>query len=627
MLSNNGGATPTPKGKFELTWTNKHLRLLDQLDGSYKWLEPADWRIAEVRLLNDTDVIGETHSDRLRAKDNLVIEGDALAALRSLTDLPEFAKHYVGQVKCAYLDLPFNTGETFTDYDDALEKSVWLTMFRDRILQVQKLLRDDGSVWVHLDDSEQHRARLVLDEVFGTDCFVGTIIWQKRTSRDNRTAFSSAHDYIHVYAPGGPSVWKEIRNRLPDTGGYGNPDNDPRGPWRSIPVSAQAGHATKSQFYTITTPTGVEHDPPPGNAWRYTPERFQQLRDEGRVYWPSQGNGKPRIKRFPWESEGLVPFTVWLADEVGENSQAKREVSALAPEQKTFDTPKPETLLERILSIATDEGELVLDCFAGSGTTAAVAHKMKRRWVVVERNSETVANHLVPRLARVVDGTDRGGISEATEAQYVGDLPGNLSPGDGKTAARALKAMREHGRLTEAVTGALKKQGTFIEGDEAQKAVAEAVSKAFELELKRADKSKDVTEIRWTGGGGFRVLQVAPSMFEVSDGRVFLSSWATQGRLAAAVAAQLGYEVDGSDSPFVGVKGRRRLAVVDGLVSQPILEALADQLGEGETMEVAGRAVADGSQKAARALRRGSSVRKIPSDVLQGWRRTQGESA
>lgn len=633
MSTKNQTPPVSPRGKLELTWTNKHLRLIDDLDGSYDWVDPSDWRVAEVRLLEDVKIVGEVHADDQRAKDNLLIEGDALAALRALTELPEFAKRYVGRVKLAYIDPPFNTGETFSDYEDNIEHSVWLTMMRDRLLQVRRLLRRDGSVWVHLDSSESHRARVVLDEVFGTSAYVGTVVWQKRTSRDNRAAFSSSHDYLLVYSPAG-KAWKEQRNRLPDTGSFSNPDGDPRGPWRSVPMSAQAGRATASQFYTITTPTGVQHDPPAGRAWTYTRPRFEELLADNRIYWPRNGHGKPRLKRFPDESEGLVPFDLWPAAEVGENADAKRELVDLLPSVDPFDTPKPERLLERVLHVATDEGDVVLDCFAGSGTTAAVAHKMGRRWVTVERSSATVAKYTLPRLEKVVGGSDRGGISEQVVAEFEGDLPVPLEPGDGKKGVRALKAMREDDRLTATVANAMVRAGVVLpdpqgDGDDAaterDRAVADAVVKAIESELRRADRSKKRTDVLWSGGGGFRMLRVAPSMFEPDGtGRVYLAPWAScQDRLGQAVAAQLGY-VYAEEGRFVGIKGRRRLAVIDGLVSRPVLEALAEGLPEGATMEVVGRAIADDAAETARVLAKGSKVRKIPSELLLGWRRTGG---
>jgi len=193
-------------GKLELTWTNKHLRLLADEEGGYTWVPPSDYRVAEVRLLHDVETVGETRDDRSRAKDNLLIRGDALSALTSLCELPELAREYVGKVKLAYLDPPFNTKQAFEHYDDALEHSVWLTMMRDRLLQIRKLLAPDGSVWVHCDDSEQAYLKVMMDEVFGRDNFVAVITWEKRYSRSNDAAISSSHDYLVVFAKNASSL-------------------------------------------------------------------------------------------------------------------------------------------------------------------------------------------------------------------------------------------------------------------------------------------------------------------------------------------------------------------------------------------------------------------------------------
>ena len=398
------------EGRLELTWTNKHLRLLAHEDGSYEWLSPSDYRVAEVRLLHDAATVGEV--GKTRAADNLLISGDALSGLTSLARLPEFAAQYLGKVRLAYIDPPFNTQQSFLQYDDALEHSVWLTMFRDRLEQIKRLLAPEGSVWVHLDDSEVHRARCVLDEVFGPGAFIATVVWQKRTTRENRPAFSQAQDYILVYAPLGPQEWKKHRNKLArQPGGYSNPDDDPKGPWASIPFTAK-GHR-KNQMYPITTPTGVVHTPPFKNrCWGMIESEYKRLLAENRIYFPDKGNGKPRYKQYEFEDEGLVPQTWWTAEECSTNDDAKRHIHELFPDDPEFATPKPEQLLTRIIHIASNPGEIVLDCFLGSGTTAAVAHKMGRRWVGIERETETVKTYAIPRLTKVIQDEDPGGITD-----------------------------------------------------------------------------------------------------------------------------------------------------------------------------------------------------------------------
>lgn len=345
--------------------------------------------------------------DARAAAGNLLICADALDATNWMA-----ADSRLEAVSLCYIDPPFNRGEDFAHYNDALPTGAWLSMLRDRLRGVRDVLRPDGSVWLHLDDAAQHHGRCLLDEVFGPDAFVATVIWQRRTSRDNRTAFSAAHDYIHVYAPAGARSWRRRRNALPDKGRFSNPDDDPRGPWRSAPMSAQAGHATASQFYAVVSPSGHVHEPPSGRCWTYTRERLDQLVADGRVYWPRGGRGKPRLKRYADEVEGLAPSTLWMADEVGENAHAKKDMLALFADRSAFDTPKPESLLERVVQVATRPGEVVLDCFAGSGTTLAVAHKLGRRWVGVERSNHVFETFTLPRLTMVVQGDDAVGISE-----------------------------------------------------------------------------------------------------------------------------------------------------------------------------------------------------------------------
>ena len=285
-------------------------------------------------------------------------------------------------------------------------------MLRDRLVQLKPLLAPNGSIWVHLDDAEVHRCRVVMDEVLGASSFVASIAWQKRTSRENRAAFASMQDTLLVYAIGGPARFRDHRNRLgrPD-GAFANPDGDPRGRWVSVPFTAQGYRA--NQMYKITTPTGIVHDPPPGRCWGRVETEYLRALDEGRVHFPDGGNGRPRLKKYEFEDEGLVPETLWLASAVGTNDDAKRHIMSLFAGLDAFATPKPEGLIERIVHISTHPRDLVLDCFAGSGTTAAVAHKMGRRWVTSEREPETVSTFTRPRLEMVVNGEDPGGITEA----------------------------------------------------------------------------------------------------------------------------------------------------------------------------------------------------------------------
>jgi len=341
------------EGRLELTWTNKALRLLAHEDGNYQWVPPGDFRVAEVRLLHDVAEVGEVGPVNDRARDNLLIRGDALHALTSLAELPEFSPEYLGKVKLAYLDPPFNTGQSFLHYDDALEHSVWLGMMRDRLLQVKRLLSPDGSAWVHLDDSEMAYCRVMVDEILGRENFVGTVVWEKSHSRENRTAISTTHDYVLVYARE-RSQWDKVRNRLPASdeqlARFENPDNDPRGVWASLPMHAKAEKGRRAaQFFDVVTPSGRVVTPPPGRCWLYTKSRYEELLLDNRISFGKAGQGVPRVKKFLTEvAAGLVPVTIWPHTEIGTTGNAKAEVVSLVPERTPFSTPKPERLLHRI---------------------------------------------------------------------------------------------------------------------------------------------------------------------------------------------------------------------------------------------------------------------------------------
>lgn len=526
-------------GRLELTWTNKSLRLLAHDDGTYEWVPPSDYRVAEVRLLHNAGAVGEVHTQRQRAKDNLLIRGDALHALTNLIELPEFAREYVGKVKLAYLDPPFNTQQAFAQYDDALEHSIWLTMMRDRLQSIKTLLAPTGSVWVHCDDSEQAYLRVMMDEVFGRDCFVATVVWENRYSRSNDAGFSVSHNYLLVYAPH-RDEWVHKRNRLPRSAEqakqYKNPDGDSRGPWRAIPWDAPNIRVNLS--YPISTPSGKVRYPPPGRCWSRTEDQWQEIVKAGLAYFGKNGDGAPSYKQYLSDAPAIVPNTWWSHEECGHSDEAKKEIMALFPGAPPFATPKPERLMQRIIHIGSDPDDIVLDCFLGSGTTAAVAQKMGRRWVGVERNAETLDTYAVPRLRKVIEGTDPGGVTEA---------------------------------------------------------------------------------VGWNGGGGFRVMEIAASMFEEEHGTVMLASWAVNNQLAEATAAQLGFEYH-EEWPFSGRKGRARLAVVDGLVNAGVIRLLVEALGDNERVSVYGTAIEPEARDLLRSLRPGSTLRKIPQSILDAYR-------
>ena len=298
---------------------------------------------------------------------NMVIQGDNLEALKALLAF------YAGQVKCIYIDPPYNTRSAFEHYDDNLEHSKWLAMMWPRLELLRDLLAEDGSIWVSIDDNEAHYLKVVMDEIFGRRNFVANVFWQKTFTRENRTDVSAVHDHIMLFARD-REVWKEIRHVLPASESqlerFTNPDNDPRGAWSSLPAHAKAEKGRrKEQFFTVTTPSGRTVDPPAGRCWLYTEERFAEMVADNRIWFGSEGANVPRVKKFLSEvQQGLVPSTLWLYQDVGTTGEAKNEITGLFPGETPFSTPKPERLLQRILHIATSPGDLVLDSFLGSGT-------------------------------------------------------------------------------------------------------------------------------------------------------------------------------------------------------------------------------------------------------------------
>lgn len=380
--------------KLELTWYGKD--------------EPIR---VEPRLLIENTELSNTATDP--EAQNMLIHGDNLLALKALES------KFAGQVKCIYIDPPYNTGSAFEHYDDNLEHSQWLNLMRPRLEILWRLLSEDGSLWISIDDDEQAYMKVLCDELFGRSSFIASIIWQKRTSPDMRAVISDGHDYILVYAKD-KELFKQERNRLPlseeQRKGYKNPDNDPRGPWTSTDCTAQAGHGTAEQFYTLTTPAGRVIELPKSLCWRFTKERMEEEIAAGRIWLGKDGNGVPRKKTYLKDSTGVVPWTLWMNKEVGHNQEAKKENNALFGSDNAFDTPKPERLIQRIIHIASNPGDLVLDSFLGSGTTTAVAQKMGRRWIGVEMGNHAYT-HCKVRMDKVIAGEDPGGITKAQSWQ------------------------------------------------------------------------------------------------------------------------------------------------------------------------------------------------------------------
>lgn len=382
------------KQKLELTWIGKDER---------PKLEP--------RILIEDPSLSYCGKEQKPGGifDNLLIKGDNLLALKALE------QEYAGRVKCVFIDPPYNTGSAFEHYDDAVEHSLWLSLMRLRLEILWKLLSPDGALWIAIDDGEAHYLKVICDEICGRGAFVASVVWENFYGRSNAAAISPSHNYLLVYSPLGLD-WKHVRNLLPrdekSASKYTNPDGDPRGAWRLGPIFA-AEERHEGLMYEITTPSGRKVRPPKGSHWRMIESDFWKMVKDGRITFGENGDNNPAVKLYLNEvQDGLVAKTWWPHGEVGHSQEAKREVQALFPGELPFDTPKPERLVQRAIAISTNPGDLVLDSFAGSGTTGAVAHKMGRRWIMVElhAHAETV---VAPRLRKVIDGTDPGGVTEA----------------------------------------------------------------------------------------------------------------------------------------------------------------------------------------------------------------------
>lgn len=376
--------------KLELMWYGKEKEI---------HVEPR--LLIERPELSNTEAAPDT--------ENMLIHGDNLLALKALES------RYAGQVKCIYIDPPYNTGSAFEHYDDNLEHSQWLNLMSPRLEILKNLLADDGSIWISIDDDEGHYLKVLCDEIFGRYNFVSTVIWEKKYSPQNDAKWlSDSHDFVLVYAKN-KAIWRP--NLLPRTSEmnkrYKNPDNDPRGPWKAADFSART--YSTSGDYPITLPSGRVVNPPQSRAWITNQDRFQELVEDNRIWFGADGNNVPAQKKFLSEvKQGTTAMTIWKYTEVGHNQDAKKEVKLLNPENP-FATPKPERLIERVLTLATNEGDLVLDSFLGSGTTAAVAHKMGRKYIGIEMG-EHAYTHCKARLDMVISGEDKGGISK----QWIG---------------------------------------------------------------------------------------------------------------------------------------------------------------------------------------------------------------
>ena len=649
--------------RLELTWTNKDKALIPTEQGryGYTWVDPRDPRYCETRVLTVDETVagtradkeeGTTYSERADLEpqsDNLLILGESGDVLEALTRMPEWSEKYVGKVKCIYIDPPFNTAQTFANYEDNLEHSVWLTMMRDRLLHMRDLLSEDGSIWVHLDDVENHRMRVLLDEVFGAENFIAEVVWQKADSPRRGAGFSVDQDVIIVYRRSDSFIFNHMDRSEAENARFTNPDSDPLGPWWDGDATANHGDGSGGMCYAIQSPvTGEMLLPSKGRNWvlkqdtyfqalnEWTPYRLENLHDaerraehEGvpldkvsddvcalvldtdldtarsnveekrlRGQWPiivvRRAGGIGKKSYIP--ETGTNPRTWWDNESVGHNRAAKSEIKALFPGQNPFSTPKPERLLERIIHIATNPGDIVLDCFSGSGTTAAVAQKMGRRWVTCELVEDTFNRFTRPRLEKVVKNDDQGGITlqkeERADATEDG-LPEGLTPEE-----------------AQKFTSLLNK--TIKNADELKKNPAVK-------QLKAMTKTKPVKGVvNWRGGGGFQVAHLEPACFDYDPevALTTLTEHATGELLVRSVAAQLRFALTPDDLHFDGKRGREHLVVVEGVLDDEKIDEVMSHLPDGHSVLFAATVVDDFAREHVRSLKNGSRVVHVPLEVF-----------
>lgn len=384
------------------------------------------------RLLDKKYSFAGNEGTPANSTNNKIIHGDNLEALKSL--LPEFE----GKVNCIYIDPPYNTGEENWIYNDAVNDpkikkwlgrvvgkegedlsrhDKWLCMMYPRLKLLHRLLADDGVIFISIDDNEQATLKLMVDEIFGAGNFLANFIWEKRTNRENRKMVSVRHDYVLSYCKSNNldfNVLKQVPMTEKALASYKNPDNDVRGLWKSDPATAQAGHATQSQFYTLIAPNGKRHELVSGRCWLYTEEVMRREIAEGKIWFGKDGNGVPRVKTYLNEKErGLTPETIFFASDVGTNESAKAEIKNIFNGISAFQTPKSALLVEKLLQLATSKSSIILDSFAGSGTTAQAVLSLNtqdggnRRFILCEMMdyAETIT---AERVRRVMNGYSDG---------------------------------------------------------------------------------------------------------------------------------------------------------------------------------------------------------------------------
>ena len=427
-----------------LNWIGKDAVVKHHHDVPYRLLEPVSALSLPSPASKQSE--GESAPAIDPYQDNLIVQGDNLQALKAL--LP----HYGGKVKCIYIDPPYNTGNEGWAYNDNvnspeirrwLGKVVgkegdtldrhdrWLCMMYPRLMLLKQFLREDGAIFISIDDNEMATLRLLMDEIFGPGNFIAHFIWEKRKNRENRKAISIRHDHVIAYAKRFESTIKDLKP-LPMNADallrYNNrEDDDLRGPWKSDPATAQAGHGTKSQFYTLTSPNGKKHEPPSGRCWVYTEVAMNEAIADNRIWFGKSGNNVPRIKTFLHEkNRGLTPETILFAKDASTNEEAKNKLKEIFSGESLFETPKPIELIQQFLRICTANDDLVIDSFAGSGATAHAVLKQNaedggnRRFILVEMDEGIARDVTAERVRRVAQGYTNA------KDQAVGGLGGSF---------------------------------------------------------------------------------------------------------------------------------------------------------------------------------------------------------
>ncbi|MDF2433169.1 MAG: adenine-specific DNA-methyltransferase [Mucilaginibacter sp.] len=379
---------------------NKHQKL------ELNWIGKGDDVKLEPRILIEEP----SYSYGSHENDNMLIYGDNLLALKSLE------QDFSGKIKCICIDPPYNTGSAFEHYDDGVEHSLWLQLMHDRLKILHKLLSNDGTIWIAIDDNEVHYLKVMCDEIFGRANFVTGVAWRSADSSNNDSKkFSIDHNTILVYSKNPDWLSYQLDRTEDANAHYKNPDNDPLGPW--FPGNLSSPNPRPNLRYNVVTPSGNEIISPT-NGWRWSKERMAEMIERKEIIF-TNNETKVLKKTYLYNQKGLAPSSIWFdIDDTGHNRQAKYELMKIFPNVNTsdlFKTPKPEKLIVKILKIATKEDDYVLDSFLGSGTTAAVAHKMKRKWIGVELG-EQAKTYCYPRLKKVVDG-EQGGVSKAVNWQ------------------------------------------------------------------------------------------------------------------------------------------------------------------------------------------------------------------